>query len=494
MVTEPRSRVPALRLAAANGGPANPGGSFVLYWMIAARRSGWNWALERAVEWARCLHKPLVVLEALRCGYRWASDRLHAFLLQGMADNAAAFAARGVTYVPYVEPAPGAGKGLLETLATRACLVVTDDAPVFFLPRMVAAAAARLPVRLEAVDSCDLLPLRATDAVFPSAYAFRRFFQKAAAPHLATFPLPDPLAGTPLPPPPPLPAEIAARWPPAAPEELRRPWLALARLPIDHGVGPVPDTPGGPAAGRNALHRFLTERLPRYAHGRNHPDEGACSGLSPYLHFGHVSVPEVFAALAAQEGWTAERLAARASGRRTGFWGMSEAAEAFLDELLIWRELGYGFAAKRDDGERYESLPAWARATLDAHRTDRRPYLYSLEQFRDAATHDPLWNAAQRQLLREGTIHGYLRMLWGKNILAWTRSPHEAIEVMFELNNRFALDGRDPNSATGIMWCLGRYDRPWGPERPVFGTVRYMSSANTLRKLRLAGYLERFGE
>ena len=172
---------------------------------------------------------------------------------------------------------------------------------------------------------------------------------------------------------------------------------------------------------------------------------------------------------------------------------MSAGAEAFLDQLITWRELGYNMCFLRDDYDRYESLPGWARNTLEQHAPDIRPHVYSPEEFEAACTHDPLWNAAQTQLLREGRIHNYLRMLWGKKILHWSESPRAALTVMLELNNRYALDGRNPNSYSGIFWVLGRYDRPWGPERPVFGKVRYMTSRNTLRKLRLKDYLKTYG-
>ncbi|HET9594342.1 MAG TPA: deoxyribodipyrimidine photolyase, partial [Anaeromyxobacteraceae bacterium] len=181
-------KVPALRICAVNGAPVRPGGDFVLYWMIAARRAAHSFALDRAVALARELSRPLVVLEALRAGYPWASDRLHRFVLQGMAVNAAAFAAAGVAYHPYVEPRPGDGKGLLEALAARACAVVTDEFPAFFLPRMVAAAGARLRVRLEAIDGNGLLPLRAAERVHLTAFAFRAFLQRALPEHLAAFP------------------------------------------------------------------------------------------------------------------------------------------------------------------------------------------------------------------------------------------------------------------------------------------------------------------
>jgi deoxyribodipyrimidine photo-lyase len=201
----------------------------------------------------------------------------------------------------------------------------------------------------------------------------------------------------------------------------------------------------------------------------------------------------VFAAIAEHEGWAPDRLAPRATGSRSGWWGMSAAAESFLDECVTWRELGFNFTAARRDYDRYESLPDWARAALARHANDLRPHVYTPAELETAATHDPLWNAAQRQLLLTGRIHNYLRMLWGKKILEWSPTPAAALSTMIDLNNKFALDGRDPNSYTGIFWVLGRYDRPWGPERPIFGTVRYMSSENTARKFSVKGYLARYG-
>jgi deoxyribodipyrimidine photo-lyase len=185
-------------------------------------------------------------------------------------------------------------------------------------------------------------------------------------------------------------------------------------------------------------------------------------------------------------------LGKKANGKREGWWGVSAGAESWLDEFVTWREIGYNMTSHRDDYDQYESLPDWARATLEKHGTDPRETIYTLDEFAKAETHAPLWNAAQRQLLREGKIHNYLRMLWGKKILEWSATPQEALEVMIELNNRYALDGRNPNSYSGIFWCLGRYDRPWGPERPTLGTVRYMSSDNTRRKLKLQEYLKAY--
>jgi deoxyribodipyrimidine photo-lyase len=260
----------------------------------------------------------------------------------------------------------------------------------------------------------------------------------------------------------------------ASPELLAAESEALAKLPIDHTVRPVA-TRGGHRAAEQRLRQFMKTGLASYDEDRRHPDRDGGSGLSPYLHFGHLSAHQVYEAVA------------RARGPRT-----SAGAEAFLDELITWRELGFNFAANRRDLEAYESLPAWARATLEAHAADPRPHLYSLKQLARSETDDRLWNAAQRQLVREGRMHGYLRMLWGKRVLEWSASPREALTRLIELNNRYALDGRDPNSYSGILWCFGRYDRPWGPERPIFGKVRYMSSANTARKLHVRKYLARY--
>jgi deoxyribodipyrimidine photo-lyase len=486
-------QIPSLRIRSLNGAPARPEREFVLYWMIAARRTRWNFALDRALDHGARLGKPVLILEALRADYPWASDRLHAFVLRGMADNARRCAAHGLAYYPYVEPSPGAGRGLLASFARHATVVVTDDYPSFFLRPMSEAAASRLDVALETVDSNGLVPLRATDRAYPTAFAFRAFLHAHLRDHLRHVPRADPLAGVP-----PLaasvPRDVGDRWPAAPPDLLDVAPNALARLPVDHSVGEVRETPGGSMEGERVLARFLDERLDRYAEGRNTVDLEATSGLSPYLHFGHVSAHQVFHDLMTREQWTTRKLASKGGGRREGWWGVSRAAEAFLDQLVTWREIGFNMCEHRPrDYDRFASLPPWAQATLTAHASDPRPRTYDPDGFEAGQTHDPLWNAAQGQLRHEGRIHNYLRMLWGKKILEWSRSPEEALAIMIELNNKYALDGRDPNSYSGIFWTLGRYDRPWGPQRPVFGTVRYMSSENTARKMRVRDYVARYG-
>ena len=483
--------VPALRVRDANGAGVRGDGEYVLYWMIASRRTVYNFALDRALEYCRELGKPLLIFEALRCGYPWASDRLHRFVIDGMADNAAACAQAGIAYYPYVEPHNGAGKGLLEEIAARACVAVTDEFPCFFLPRMVAAAGRKLHVKLEAVDSNGLLPLRAAEQVFSRAFDFRRYLQKSLAPHLAEFPAADPLGKAQFTIAEAMPEKIRARWPAAAVALLAGEAGTLDKLPIDHRVKPAA-LRGGSTQARLRVKDFIARKLTDYAEKRNEPELDAASGFSPYLHFGFLSAHEVLHALARHEKWRLEKLSLRANGSREGWWNMSASAEGFLDELVTWREVGYNFSSHREDYDRYESLPDWAQKTLQEHARDERAYIYSLEEFASGATHDALWNAAQMQLVREGRIHNYLRMLWGKKILEWTRTPQEAAAIMIELNNRYALDGRNPNSYSGIFWVLGRYDRPWGPERAIYGKVRYMTSENTARKVSVKKYVAKY--
>ncbi len=470
--------------------PHRPDGDFVLYWMIASRRTTWNFSMDRAVEWAGKLRKPLIVLEALRCDYPWASDRLHSFAIDGMADNACRLEGTGVLYYPFLERQPNEGKGLLAAMAAHASVVVTDDYPCFFLPRMVAAAAGRVPILVEAVDSNGILPMRAADRAFSTAHSFRRFLQKVLPSHLCEFPKSNALADADIPSAA-APREVAKRWPAVSAEVLNRGRSSLRDLPIDHTVPPAA-TRGGHTSARTALNGFVRDQLDSYLDERNEPEQHGTSGLSPYLHFGHISAHQIFSEIAQHEGWTPNRLAVRPTGSRIGWWGARQEVEAFLDQVITWRELGFNHCCHRDDCDKFNSLPEWALKTLRRHARDERSHTYTLDEFENANTHDPLWNAAQTQLLRDGTIHNYLRMLWGKKILEWTRTPEEALQIMVELNNKYALDGRDPNSYSGIFWCLGRYDRPWGPERPVFGTVRFMSSENTARKFRLKDYIRRY--
>lgn len=483
--------IPLRRFSLLHNRPPKAEGEFVVYWMTVARRARWSFALQRAVGWARELKRPLVIIEVLTCGGRWDSDRHHRFVLQGMKENAGHLANAPVLYYPYVEPQPGECRRFFDAVCDQACVLLTDDYPMA-LPALQTVSA-QAPVRVEKIDGNGLLPLRVAGQAFTTAYAFRRLLQRTLREHLFDAPKADPLARMELPRLKSMPTPIVRRWPPASSCLLSGETGALAALPIDHRVAPV-QIVGGPAAAHARWRAFLAKKLASYCELRNQPEVEVTSGLAPYLHCGHISAHDMFHSLGRQEEWSPGRLAEKDNGSREGWWGMSEPAEAFLDQLVTWREVGFNCCAYRSDYDQYESLPPWAKATLAKHAEDHRTYVYTLDDFASARTHDRLWNAAQRQLVTEGQIHNYLRMLWGKKILEWTASPQEALDIMVELNNRYALDGQDPNSYSGIFWILGRYDRPWGPERPIFGTVRYMSSENTARKVRVGDYIQRYSD
>jgi deoxyribodipyrimidine photo-lyase len=468
-----------------NAAPPPSRGAYVLYWMQAFRRLDRNHALAYALKCAGELQKPLVVYEGLRLDYPWASPRIHLFLLQGMAENALRARELGLNYWPFVEREAGEGRGLLRRLAGEASLVVTDDYPCFVAPGQAEALARAVEVPVFAVDANSLVPLGLLGLEVGAAAHLRPRIHKAFAEAWAYR------------------TAAATRVPPCASRRVKprfELWKArdlgafLAGLPLDPGVAPVPGVLGGRSAGKALLRTFLKKGLRGYAASRStprSPSEGHGSGLSPYLHFGHVGIEEVVEAVLGRD-WTPEVLRPEARGRREGFFSGDEDVNAFLDQAIVWRDLGlHWHRFRRGDTSRLATaLPAWAERTLSLHAGDPRTSLYSAEELEGGATHDPLWNAAQRELVATGQIHTYLRMLWGKKVLEWSRTPEEAYRLLVHLNNKYALDGRDPNSYTGILWCFGLFDRPWAPERPVFGRVRYMSSENTARKFRLGPYYD----
>ncbi|HET9662703.1 MAG TPA: hypothetical protein VFP00_00630, partial [Burkholderiales bacterium] len=333
--------VPAERIQACNDKNTSSG-DYVLYWMIANRRRHFNFALQRAVEWCVELRTPLVIVEALGCGHRWATARTHTCILQGMLESARAFRGSGAVYHPFVERRVSQGKGMMHALAEHASVVVTDDFPAFEIPRWIQAVASRSPVLVERVDSNGLLPMRATDRVFFTAHSFRSFLQSELRTHLDLFPLADSLAEVRLPGP--VHPPVLKRWP-AALKELASPAALAATLSVDQKAAPVGSFTAGPAAARRQLETFLDHGLERYAESRNEPDAGATSGLSPYLHFGHISTHEIFATLAARTNWSTRKLKRSATGSREGWWGADTNVEAFLDQLVTWRELGFNMCA-----------------------------------------------------------------------------------------------------------------------------------------------------
>lgn len=481
----------SLRVFNRNNKNVREDGKFVLYWMQVNRRVEYNFALEYAVAWANKLDLPLLVYEGLRMDYPWASDRIHSFILEGMKENLEFFSDSEFSYFPFVESKKGEGKGLVKSLCEEAALIVSDEFPVFIIPEHNKAIAEKAEVPFYTVDSNGVLPMELTKKEPYSAFIFRRNVQKYFKEAYQNPPKRNPLEELKNRNKVELSAEFLSDYQHAE-NHLNDIFKFISSIEIDHSVT-VLDLKGTREAALKQMDIFLDSRLSKYADERNHPDKRAYSGLSPYLHFGKISPFEIVEKVFERQpkGWSIDDLTP-VSGKNRGYFKGHEYVESFMDEIITWREVGYHFAHVRPDYDKYESLPDWAKQSLAEHESDPREHIYSLEELENAQTHDEIWNAAQRQLVKEGIIHNYLRMLWGKNILAWTPNAKTALEYLIHLNNKYAIDGRNPNSYSGIFWILGRFDRAWGPERPVFGKIRYMTSKSTRSKLKLDNYLKEF--
>lgn len=471
-------------------------GAYVLYWMQINRRLHYNYALDYAASWALKLRIPLVILEGLACDYPWASARTSAFLLEGMAEHASQLKDHpSITYIPFPEREAGQYAALVNTLTRHAAIVVSDEYPVFIMRERNDEWEKRLSVPFHTVDSNGILPMALSERAPYSAFVFRRLMQKYFLECWDQPPDYDPLRnmknfGTP---------GLDDRVLEKQSEGYR--YLSSDDQIADfvdgldtlrQSIRPV-SLRGTREAALSRLDAFLEEDLSGYDEERNNANADCTSRLSPWLHTGKISTFEIVSGVFSRqpEGWDMRSLRP-AGGKRSGFFGGHPAVESFLDEVITWRETGFHHAWHTPMYADYESLPEWARKTLEDHSGDPREYVYSYMEFEEARTHDPLWNAAQIQLRTEGRIHNYLRMLWGKKVLEWTPDPRTALRYLVDLNNYYALDGRDPNSYSGIFWIFGRFDRAWGPERPVFGKIRYMSSESAMRKLKPDAYLNRY--
>ena len=476
-------------------------GDYVLYWMIATRRFNYNASLEYAAKVAEEHGKPLLVIEEISTSHKFANDRITSFVIQGMVENINVFKDYNIRFIPWVETPLSGAMGLLKTLAKRACIVITDDFPTYYPLTATKAAGKSLNRKVIAVDSNGVFPMSWTSSAFSTAHSFRRFIHANFSRCRDTWPnkvplnldydysIDDELYQSII-------QECSVKIPPYE-------WLwrvseggstgnkALSTIDIDHDVKPVRQARGGVNTAARKLAIFLKNRLHRYNIDRNNIEKPSVSGLSPWLHFGHISSIEIVSKILDSEKWTPENITTAKKGAREGWWGLPAGVESFLDQIITWRELGFNNAYHNPNHNKYESIPEWAKLTLSEHSDDERMF-YTFEQIEKAETHDEVWNAAQQELLQTGIIHNYLRMLWGKRILEWAQTPEQAVEWMIELNDKYALDGRDPNSYTGIFWVLGRHDRAWGPERAIFGKIRYMSSENTKKKLKLKPYLQQF--
>lgn len=451
-------------------GPADipRGGGFVVYWAHHALRVDENPALELAAELAWRLDQPLLVSTGVFLEPARRSDRHVTFVIEAVRDFMRRLAELGVPAVASLDPCTSSTE--LERLVRRASVVVTEDFPAAPFPDWTGSLARRCAVPAVLVDTACVVPMNRVDGVYDRAFAFRDATERERSERVAA-PWPRSHAAWLL---------SRGRWPLVEHGMGELDWSSLdipavvARMEIDHLVGPVADTEGGSDAGLARWQRFREHALDRYALDR---DDAACvegvSRMSAYLGHGMVSPLRI------------AREAHADLGVRAG-------AGKFLEELLVWRELAYQWCRHSPSHGRLDCLPAWARRMLRAHALDERR-IHGRVALGRGMTGDPLWDLAQRSLVAHGELHNNLRMTWGKAIPAWTRSPESALATLLELNNRFALDGGDPASYGGLLWCLGLFDRAFSPESPVLGSVRPRPTDAHAQRIDLAAFAQWVG-
>jgi deoxyribodipyrimidine photo-lyase len=425
---------------------------FVVYWMQAAQRAETNHALEYAVGAANELRRPLVVLFGLTERFPEANGRHYAFMLEGLRETRARLRSRGIPLIVR----RGEPDAVVAEVGREAAIVVVDDGYGRVERRWRASAAAALDCPLVEVVTNVIVPVEAVSRKEEySAATLRPKIHRLLDSYLR------PLRRAPL--------RVRSAGPDIESWDIEDTEAALGRLDLDRGIGRVAAHRGGAGEAEKRLRAFVRTKLERYAVDKNDPAVDGLSGLSPYLHFGQISPLAV--ALAVKKGPA---------------YGQA----AFLEELVVRRELAFNFVRYNRAYDRFDGLPDWCRSTLLEHAGDRRPHVYSRAEFERAATHDPYWNAAQREMVLTGKMHGYMRMYWAKKILEWSASPREAYRTALALNNAYELDGRDPNGFAGVAWSFGKHDRPWG-RRPVFGTVRAMTDSGLRRKFDIDAYVRR---
>ncbi len=478
------------RVRKLNDQPIREDGSYILYWMQAYRRFSSNHSFDYAVHLAKKFKKELIVYEGLRKDYPWNSKRIHKFILEGMIENREEAEALDINYWCYVETEDNPARGLLKKISEKAVLIITDDFPCFIIPEQTRKLAEKVKCPVFSVDGNSIIPFSQFEKPASAARILRTWIHKRFSDSFLHFAKPKytkkDLSGL-----------NHRTKPPFSPFMIDPSGLDafLKQIHFENEVPPYNKTKGGRKTALTLLRKFLNDKINDYAESRSSPNSFEAtpvSGLSPYLHFGHISAEEIVTAVFKNvSDWTPEQISHKKAGDRETFYTNSSAANHFLDELITWRDIGYLFFWQKPSFRiGLESLPDWTKKNLSLHRKDTREYLYSLEDWEAGKTHDELWNAAQTELVLTGRMHNYMRMLWGKKVIEWSKSYEEAFQILEHLNHKYAYDGRNPNSYTGILWCFGLFDRPWFPERNVFGNIRYMSSDSTRKKFKIKPYLD----
>ncbi len=440
------------RVTIRRGGPPFGEGDCVVYWMQRAQRGMHNPALDVAIRVANALRKPVVVFLAPVPFYPNANLRHYRFLAEGIADVAATLERRNVGFVLRCFPEHSLTRFCEEV---KASMVIGDENPMREPEHWRVAAARKLKVPLWTVDADVIVPSKLLDKAQYASHIIRPRLQALLPQFLA-----DPASPS-----------VQVAWKePRALNSLAADFDFTKGWKLDRFVSPVSNFRGGTSEAFRLLRDFLEHKLSGYGSQRNKPEIDHTSRLSPYLHFGHISPITVALSVDKTEAPKADK-------------------EAFLNQIITWRELAVNLVRFNPDYDSFECAEPWAHRTLAEHAADPRPVLYSEKQLEHAETHDPLWNAAQTQMVNTGWMHNFVRMYWAKKILEWSRSPAEAHRIAVQLNDRYELDGRDPNGYAGIAWAIvGKFDRPWF-ERNIFGQIRYMSGASTGKKFDSKKYI-----
>ncbi|MCS7232850.1 MAG: deoxyribodipyrimidine photo-lyase [Synergistetes bacterium] len=435
----------------------NIDGKYVLYFMEASQRSKGNFALETAIYIANGLSKPLLVYFGITDRYRYSNARYYTFMLEGLIKLRDSFKDRGIKLIiRKADPPIGAVE-----LSKDAALLVCDVGYLRHQRLWRQLLLERVNVPIISVEGDVICPLNAISGK-PEPYArtIRPKLYNAFLCFLEDLPEQEVKLSS-------LSIEVES-WDETSVEGY------ISKLNIDKSVSPVTDHfKGGEDEALKRLNIFVSERLPLYAKYRSDPGFKVTSELSPYLRFGQISPVQIIRRILKEAPLEDENV------------------RSFINELMVWRELARNYVWYNPLYNQYEGLPLWARDTLERHVKDKRPQLYPLGDLERAKTDDPYWNSAQRELLLTGKIHNYVRMYWCKKLLEWTSHPKEAFDIACYLNDKYALDGRDPNGYAGISWCFGAFDRPF-PERPIFGRVRKMGLRSLISKEGISTYLKVF--
>jgi len=430
-------------------------GKFVLYWMQASQRAAYNHALEYAIGQANEQNLPVVVAFGITDRFPEANARHYTFMIEGLRELQLELQQRGIQFVvQHQSPELAAVR-----MARKASMVVTDRGYLRIQKSWRQKVSEKAPCRVVQVESDVVVPMEV--ASDKEAYAASTLRPRINA-HLKRFLVP--MRRTPV-----RRDSLSFRFDSL---DITRTDVVGSQLRVDRSVAPVEGFRGGASHATRLLNEFVAKKLKYYHDHRSDPSMDLGSHMSPYLHFGQVSPLHI--ALKVRQ--------ARGKPKAS--------KEAFLEELIVRRELSMNFVHFNPHYDSFEALPDWAKKTLKAHGKDRREYLYGLEELEHGQTHDAYWNAAQKEMVGTGKMHNYMRMYWGKKILEWSSTPEEAFRTALYLNNKYELDGRDPNAFTGVAWCFGKHDRAW-PERPIFGKVRYMNDAGLRRKFDIEGYVRR---